>query len=112
MVWNFTAVQPNSFSSRNISGVQRLANGNTLGVAGRHGHVFQVTREGEVVWEYIIPIVRGTDEDAELGEIYKTLMSDSDDNSIFTATWIAPDHQGLEGRDLTPQGKITDILTR
>ena len=112
VVWNFTAVQPNSFSSRNISGVQRLANGNTLGVAGRHGHVFQVTREGEVVWEYIIPIVRGTDEDAELGEIYKTLMSDSDDNSIFTATWIAPDHPGLEGRDLTPQGKITDILTR
>ncbi len=112
VVWNFTSVQPNSFSSRNISGVQRLANGNTLGVSGRHGHVFQVTPEGEVVWEYIVPIVRGTSEDAEPGEIYKTVMSDTEDNSIFTATWIAPGHPGLAGRDLTPQGAITDIMTR
>jgi hypothetical protein len=72
--------------------------------------VFQVTPEGEVVWEYIVPIVRGTDEDAELDEIYKTVMSDTEDNSIFDATWIAPDHPGLADRDLTPQGKITDIL--
>ena len=110
VVWNFTSVEPNSFSSRNISGVQRLANGNTLGVAGRHGHVFQVTPEGEVVWEYIVPIARGTDDDADLSEIYKTTMSDTDDNSIFTATWIAPDHPGLAGRDLTPQGTITALM--
>ena len=110
VAWNFTAVQPNSFSSRNISGVQRLANGNTLGVAGRHGHVFQVTPEGEVVWEYIVPIVRGTDADADPSEIYKTIMSDTEDNSIFKARWIAPDHPGLAGRDLTPQGKITDMM--
>jgi hypothetical protein len=110
VVWDFTSIQPNSFSSRNISGVQRLANGNTLGVAGRHGHVFQVTPEGEIVWEYIVPIVRWTDEDAELDEIYKTTMSDSDDNSIFTATWIEPDHPGLAGRNLTPIGTITELM--
>ena len=69
-----------------------------------------VTPEDEVVWEYIVPIVRGTDEDAELDEIYKTVMSDTEDNSIFDATWIAPDHPGLAGRDLASQGKITDIL--
>ena len=110
VVWNFTSVQPNSFSSRNISGVQRLANGNTLAISGRHGHVFQVTPAGEVVWEYIVPIVRGTDADAEVDDIYKTLMSDAEDNAIFTATWIAPDHPGLAGRELTPQGKITDLM--
>jgi hypothetical protein len=110
VVWNFTSVQPNSFSSRNISGVERLANGNTLGIAGRHGHVFQVTPEGEVVWEYIVPIVRGTDAGADPGEIYKTLMSDTEDNSIFKARWIAPDHPGLAGQDLTPQGTITELM--
>ena len=39
-------------------------------------------------------------------------MSDSDNTSIFTAHWIAPDHPGLVGKDVTPQGKITDIMTR
>ena len=39
-------------------------------------------------------------------------MSDADDNAIFTAQWIAPDHPGLVGKDLTPQGKITDIMTQ
>ncbi len=110
VVWNFTSVQSNSFLSQNISGVQRLANGNTLGFAGRHGHAFQVTPDGEVVWEYIVPIVRGTAPDAALEDVYKTVLSDTDDNRIFTATWIAPDHPGLVGRDLTPQGKITEIM--
>lgn len=109
IVWSFTARQPNSFSSRNISGLQRLANGNTLGTAGRHGHIFQVTPEGEVVWEYINPVLRAT-EGSTLDEIYKMVLSDSEDNSIFTAHWYAPDHPGLAGRHLSPKGKITDIL--
>lgn len=112
VVWNFTSVQSNSFLSQNISGVQRLANGNTLGFAGRHGHAFQVTPEGEVVWEYIVPILRGTAPDAQPEDVYKTVLSDSDDNRIFTATWIAPDHPGLAGKDLTPQGTITELMLR
>jgi len=111
VVWNFISQQPNSFSSRNISGLQRLANGNTLGTAGRHGHVFQVTPDGEVVWEYIVPVVRGMPEGSHPSEIYKRVMSDSDDNSVFTSHWISPDHPGLAGKDLTPQGKITDIIS-
>ena len=39
-------------------------------------------------------------------------MSDADDNSVFTAHWISSDHPGLAGKDLTPQGKITDVLTQ
>ena len=110
VVWSFTSTQPNSFSSRNISGVQRLANGNTLGVAGRHGHVFQVTPDGEVVWEYIVPVLRTPEDGSVLETYYKTLMSDADDNSVFTAHWIPPDHPGLQGRDLTPQGPITELM--
>ena len=112
IVWSFQSVYPNSFYSRNISGAQRLANGNTLGVAGRAGHIFQVTREGEVVWEYIVPILSGLPEGSAPSDIYKKVMSDADDNSIFTAHWISPDHPGLAGKDLAPQGKITDIMTR
>ena len=111
IVWNFESVQPNSFFSRNISGLQRLANGNTLGTAGRHGHVFQVTPDGEVVWEYIVPVVRpGDDAERDPARIYRKILSDSEENAVFTSHWIAPDHPGLAGRDLSPKGKITDIM--
>ena len=42
------------FSSR-ISNAQRLANGNTLINEGLYGRFFEVTTEGEVVWEYVNP---------------------------------------------------------
>lgn len=112
VVWSFASRNPNSFYSHNISGVQRLANGNTMGVAGRQGHVFQVTPDGDVVWEYIVPVMVGLAEGSTPDQVFRKTMSDADDNSIFTAHWIAPDHPGLVGKDLTPQGKITDIMTR
>ena len=66
--------------------------------------------EGEVVWEYIVPVMAGLEEGATPSEVFKKTMSDKDDNAVFTAHWIAPDHPGLAGRDLTPKGKITDIM--
>jgi hypothetical protein len=43
------------FYSGYISGAQRLPNGNTLITEGASGRVFEVTREHEIVWEYINP---------------------------------------------------------
>lgn len=109
-VWSFTSVEPNSFYSAHISSTQRLPNGNTLALSGRHGHIFQVTPEGEVVWEYTVPVMDIIEEGAELKDIYKRVISDRDHNWTFAAHWYPLDHPGLVGRDLTPQGKITDIL--
>jgi len=36
-----------------VSGAQRLPNGNTLICEGRQGRLFEVTSEGDIVWEYI-----------------------------------------------------------
>jgi outer membrane protein assembly factor BamB len=44
----------NHFSSF-ISSVQRLPNGNTLVCDGANGRLFEITREQEIVWEYINP---------------------------------------------------------
>jgi hypothetical protein len=41
------------FSSDRISGCQRLPNGNTLINEGLYGRFFEVTVEGEIVWEYV-----------------------------------------------------------
>ena len=38
-----------------ISGMQRLPNGNTLITEGSDGRVFEVTKDHELVWEFISP---------------------------------------------------------
>jgi hypothetical protein len=52
LVWSYTA--PNFFST-NISGAQRLANGNTLITEGAPGRVFEVNAAKEIVWEFMNP---------------------------------------------------------
>jgi hypothetical protein len=52
LVWSYIA--PNFFST-NVSGAQRLPNGNTLITEGAPGRVFEVTPERELVWEFMNP---------------------------------------------------------
>ncbi|MBZ5577926.1 MAG: aryl-sulfate sulfotransferase [Acidobacteriia bacterium] len=56
LVWSYTAP---TFFATNISGAQRLPNGNTLITEGPGGRVFEVTTEGTIVWEYIYPVFSG-----------------------------------------------------
>ena len=50
--WEYTADPRESFFSGYISGAQRLPNGNTLICEGGKGHLFEVTPEKRVVWDY------------------------------------------------------------
>jgi hypothetical protein len=52
LVWSYQA--PNFFST-NISGAQRLPNGNTLVTEGAPGRLFEVTNDRKIVWEYMSP---------------------------------------------------------
>ena len=54
-VWEYRDSPAYNFFSPYISGARRLGNGNTLITEGMFGRMFQVTQEGEVVWEYINP---------------------------------------------------------
>jgi hypothetical protein len=56
LVWSYT--NPRFFST-NISGAQRLPNGNTLVTAGAGGRMFEVTPKGTIVWEYMYPLFAG-----------------------------------------------------
>ncbi|NLX25613.1 MAG: hypothetical protein GXY61_06590 [Lentisphaerae bacterium] len=60
-VWKY--VDPNdktSFYGTNISGAQRLPNGNTLICEGPKGHLFEVTPDAKTVWEYTSSVSGGT----------------------------------------------------
>lgn len=54
-VWEYRDSPAYNFFSPYISGARRLGNGNTLIIEGMFGRMFQVTPQGEVVWEYINP---------------------------------------------------------
>ena len=56
LVWSYAGPR---FYASNISGAQRLANGNTLITEGPSGRLFEVTMEGKIVWEYINPLFTG-----------------------------------------------------
>ena len=62
LVWEYTAEHsgylggdPARFYSRYKSAAQRLPNGNTLITESNCGRMLEITREHEIVWEYINP---------------------------------------------------------
>jgi Arylsulfotransferase (ASST) len=59
IVWEYTGASSGdanwSFFSPFISSAQRIPNGNTLIDEGVNGRFFQVTPQGEIVWEYVSP---------------------------------------------------------
>lgn len=53
--WSFDGDPENGFDSRFCGASRRLPNGNTLVVESFGGRAFEVTRSGEVVWEFVNP---------------------------------------------------------
>jgi hypothetical protein len=53
--WEYTGKPDKGFSSPFISGAQRLPNGNTLICDGQNSHLFEVTPDKEIVWDFVNP---------------------------------------------------------
>jgi hypothetical protein len=71
-----------------------LANGNTLITEGLNGRLFEVTSEGEIVWEYVNPyfseLLNGNRDNTIPTDVYK-YYGGATMNSIFRAFRYAPD---------------------
>jgi hypothetical protein len=87
-VWEYWGNPSHTFDSHYISGCQRLPNGNTLICEGLWGRVFEVTREGDIVWEYVSPFVVRLENGPTKG----------DTSTIFRAYRYAPDSAQIRGR--------------
>jgi outer membrane protein assembly factor BamB len=55
ILWKYQEERQFFFFSPRISNARRLPNGNTLINEGNFGRFFEVTPDGEVVWEYVNP---------------------------------------------------------
>jgi hypothetical protein len=63
IVWSYTGDAEHPLYSNLRSDQERLSNGNTLITESDGGRLLEVTRDGEIVWEYVNPI-RGGEADA------------------------------------------------
>lgn len=62
IVWAYTGDEDNPFDSPIRAEQEALANGNILITEASPGRLLEITRQGEIVWEYINP-VRGGEKD-------------------------------------------------
>jgi hypothetical protein len=53
--WTYTTNPPDIFYAGYLSGAQRLVDGNTIICNGDAGEIFEVTQDGEKVWQYNNP---------------------------------------------------------
>jgi hypothetical protein len=95
--WNYTAKDTISFWSSFISGAQRMENGNTMIIEGAKGRYFEVTKEGEIVWEYLNPY-HGDIRKPNGDPISPIPMA----YSGFRVTFIPANHPALMDKKLTP----------
>lgn len=112
IVWRYNSVEPHSFYSAHISGIQRLPNGNTLICSGARGHIFEVApfqvwnagakkyvTQYKSVWEFINP---------DGGTTMATESVDGTGYSVFRAQRYSPDHPAFDGKTLVPIGAVND----
>lgn len=98
--WSYPQTLTPSFYSSNISGVQPQPNGNFLICQGANGRLFEVTQNGDIVWEYINP-------EGNFGVTPQG--SNPQQNNVFRAYKYGPDFPGFEGRDLTPGDPLEGV---
>ena len=107
LVWRYTDPDPQTFFSQEISSAQRLPNGNTLINAGVHGTVFEVTPEGETVWEYVNPV---TTHVLQQGDTVPLDHRYHAQNALFKVHRYPVDYAAFKGRDLTPKYALVENL--
>ncbi len=95
--WTYQAAVSTDFYASNISGAQRLPNGNTLICEGPSGNFFEVNYEGTIVWEYVNPV-------SMFGILAQGETANK--NDVFRCTRYAIDYSGFNGQTLNPQGYI------
>ena len=84
-VWRYQESRVSDFFSPRISNAQRLPNGNTLINEGWFGRFFEVTTQGEVVWEYVNPYFTGP-ADALLNQVFRVYRYSAEEIERARAT--------------------------
>ena len=81
-VWQYKGQPAVTFFSPRVSGVHRMANGNTFICEGFHGRMFEVTQAGKIVWEYISPFYNAVPQIGTTNQIFRARKYSRDDQRL------------------------------
>lgn len=105
LVWQYA--RPGEFFSDFASGQQRMPNGNTLIAETQNGRIFEVTTDGEIVWQYINPVTNeGPLRQGDPVPPGPTSVPTRLANGVFRAYRYPLDYPAFEDKDLTPRGTL------
>jgi hypothetical protein len=101
IAWEYSA-SANSFYTARQGGAQRLPNDNVFVTSSNSGHLFEVTRDKRVVWDFVNPITSGE------AQCYLGGAGGGFGNMIHRAYRYGKDYPGLKDKDLTPKGRLAE----
>jgi len=93
--WEYTGSPLNEFYSSVCANAQRLPNGNTLVCESTKGRIFEITYEGELVWEYMVPFYAP-------GLSKETGFILGRNNYVHRAYRYNPNMEGFKDKDMDP----------
>jgi arylsulfotransferase ASST/type IX secretion system substrate protein len=96
--WIYTNPIPTNFYSADMSGSQRLSNGNTLICNADIGEFFEIDSARSIVWDYVCPV-------NPMGRMTQGVNS-ADQDAVFRCTLYEPDYPGFIGHALIPGNPI------
>ncbi|MEI6766925.1 MAG: aryl-sulfate sulfotransferase [Bacteroidota bacterium] len=100
--WTYQANPPTSLYAHDISGAERLPNGNTIICAGPFGTLYEVTASGTVVWKYISPVDNTGPLHQGDSVPHNPVRPEETMNSIFRVYKYPPTYAAFTGKVLTP----------
>ena len=104
--WTYKGTTTDPLYAQDISGAQRLQNGNTIICSGPSGTFIEVTSTGEIVWKYICPvdqtgvITQGNKPSDDVSHPGETM------NSVFRVYKYPVNYAAFVGKTLTPGSVI------
>ena len=105
IVWSYQSLDPNGFYTTFQGGTERLPNGNTFITSTDGGHLFEVTPDKKVVWEFIAP-PRDRNTDAAI-----CINNDRVGATIHRAHMFPKDYPAFAGKDLSRKYHIAEGCT-
>ena len=85
IVWKYQEKRESDFFSPRISNAQRLPNSNTLICEGDFGRLFEITTDGELVWEFVNPYF-GEDRNGPSNRVFRAYRYSAEEIARAKAT--------------------------
>ncbi|MFC1495292.1 aryl-sulfate sulfotransferase [Thermodesulfobacteriota bacterium] len=102
--WEYHTNTPQSFYSFRQGAVQMLPNGNIHVTSTHSGHLFEVTKDKEVVWDYVSPVF-----DCEMKcKAEDGYSPNAMQNMIHRSYRYGADYPGLKNKDLSRKVPLTE----